>query len=147
MKMSKEDIEKRPRIVLIVRGILENDKGELLLIKRSDKDSWKPGFWEFPGGKLDPGQDVYIAFEREVLEETGLSVKPIKPLFFVDSYINPRYKYPGLPFVMIIGKGIVSGGKITLSDDHSDFKWLKPEEALKLDITPETKKALPVFYS
>ncbi len=139
-------IEKRPRILLVNRGVIENKKGEILLIRRSPKDPHDPGLWEFPGGKLDQGQDMSGALEREVLEETGLYIKAVEPLCFVESRISSVPGYEGSPYVVIITKAKFIGGKLKLSEEHSDFKWVKPSKALKLNTTVETKKALATFF-
>lgn len=95
------DIE-RPQVVLVNRCIIENE-GKLLLIKRASDDSYNPGLWEFPGGKLDEGQDLTSALKREVLEETGLRVEPTSPLVYADSFIIEQGKYHGLPYVVLFG--------------------------------------------
>jgi len=45
------------------------------LIGRRGKDVALAGYWEFPGGKVQPGETTQQAAERECLEETGLSVQ------------------------------------------------------------------------
>ena len=51
-------------------GIVENDKGELLMIFRN-------GFWDFPKGKLETGETILECSEREVEEECGVKVSII----------------------------------------------------------------------
>ncbi len=49
--------------------IVEN--GQVLLGQRSEHTSLG-GYWEFPGGKLEPGESVYSCIEREIQEELGV---------------------------------------------------------------------------
>lgn len=54
-------------------GILLRENGEVLLGQRP---AGKPyaGYWEFPGGKVEPGEDIFAALQREFLEELGIRV-------------------------------------------------------------------------
>ncbi|HTX44073.1 MAG TPA: NUDIX domain-containing protein, partial [Methanocella sp.] len=60
---------------LSVRAVIYDDRGRILLLKRSMRSKNYPGKWEFPGGKVDRGERFDDALLREVREETGLAVK------------------------------------------------------------------------
>lgn len=135
----------RPRILLIVRAVVVRGDHKVLLIKRAKDDRWAPGLWEFPGGKLDKGQDMANALVREVLEETGLVAIPTNRLVFWDSKTLTDGPYAGLPCVILVGEVKPIGGKVRLSSDHEGFLWAGLEKALKLDLTEETRKALLVL--
>ena len=51
-------------------------RGQVLLLRRPPDDA-RAGEWEFPGGKVDPGEDLMTALRREVLEETGLTINSV----------------------------------------------------------------------
>lgn len=148
MTGSKESGE-RPRILLVNRCIVLNGEGKILLIRRSQDDSWAPGMWEFPGGKLDQGQDVSHALEREVLEETGLFITPADRVAFVDSgIVTTAGRYYGMTYIALIGVGKLEGGKLQLSSEHDAHQWLTPDEALELGpskLKDESYKALVVL--
>jgi 8-oxo-dGTP pyrophosphatase MutT (NUDIX family) len=108
--------QKRPRVVLVNRCFVKNATGRLLVIRRSPDDQNNAGKWEVPGGKLDEGQDLVHAQEREVLEETGLLVRPTRPLVFVDSFVLGTGKYKGLPYVVLFSITEVIGGKAKISE-------------------------------
>lgn len=135
----------RPRVLLVNRCIVINKKGQLLLIRRAQNDRWASGMWEFPGGKLDEGQDVSHALEREVLEETGLFVIPTTRLAFVDSMIIADGPYRGLPYIVIVGISKLAGGKIKLSEEHDAYKWVSLKEAHNYETKDEIKKSLVVL--
>lgn len=138
----------RPRVVLVNRCIVfDEDNNNILIVKRSDKDSHKPGEWEFPGGKLDEGQDLNKALEREVLEETGLFIIPTSRMAYIESEIITKGQYQGLPYVVIIGIGKKVGGKIKLSDEHDDYKWIDPDNIPDLDYRDHVKKSLASIES
>lgn len=64
--------------VAVAVGVLIRPDGRFLLAQRP---SGKPmaGYWEFPGGKLEAGEDVLTALRREFLEELGLSIQVAVP--------------------------------------------------------------------
>jgi len=131
----------RPQVVLVNRCFILNNEKKFLLVKRAINDSYLPDHWECPGGKLDQGQDLTHAREREVLEETGLLVNITNPLVHADSYVIGEGKYVGMPYVLLCGIGQSVGGKLTLSSEHSDYAWVTYDEALNYILTPETRKA------
>lgn len=136
-------IESRPRVLLVNRAIVLNDKKQILLIQRSTSDSYAPNMWEFPGGKLEEGQDISNALEREVLEETGLFVIPVSRVAYVESYIITKSrKYNGLPYVVLVGVCKMIGGKLALSEEHRDYKWVSVKKAYRLELKEDTRKAL-----
>ena len=136
---------KRPEVVLVNRCFVIH-KGKLFLVQRSATDTHHPGCWEGPGGKLEEGQDLTHALEREVMEEAGLLVSPIHPLVFADSYvIGGESKYKGLPYVVLFGIMESKGGTLKLSHEHDDSVWVSYKKALEYDLTPEVRKALIVL--
>lgn len=133
--------DRRPSVVLVNRCFVLN-KGRLLLIRRSPTDRNNPGQWECPGGKVDEGQDITHAQEREVMEETGLLVKPTFPLAFIESFIiGDKGKYKGQLYLALFSITKVIGGKFKLSEEHTAHKWALYEEMLDMDITLQVRKA------
>ncbi len=140
--------ELRPRVVLVNRCFVKRDDGKILIIRRSLTDRHEPGKWEVPGGKLDEGQDIVHAQEREVLEETGLLVEPTNRLVFVDSYVLGKGRYVGLPYIVLFSIARLIGGNLTLSDEHIDHSWVSYDEMLLIyDLKSEVRKAAIVLKS
>ncbi len=65
-----------PQLLLVpgARVVIERSDSKVLLQKRSDL-----GVWGLPGGNAEPGEDLKTVVEREVLEETGLTITDAKP--------------------------------------------------------------------
>lgn len=63
---------------------------------------------------------------------------------YFESYIitNPKSKYKGLPYVLVIGICTLVGGTIKLSDEHKAYKWVTAKEAYSFELRSETRKAL-----
>ena len=64
--------------MLVVAAALFNDAGEVLIAKRPP-DKALAGRWEFPGGKVDAGEDEHSALARELREELGVEVVSAHP--------------------------------------------------------------------
>jgi A/G-specific adenine glycosylase len=62
-------------------GVLVKD-GRIFIQKRPES-GLMAGLWEFPGGKLEPGEDPRTALQREFHEELGLSIEPIKKIAII----------------------------------------------------------------
>ena len=74
--------------VHVVAGVIRDARGRVLLARRTDGRDLA-GLWEFPGGKVEPGESPDAALIRELHEELGISVHPGAPL------INVPQRYPG----------------------------------------------------
>lgn len=138
-------VNTRPRVVLVNRCFVRREDGRLLLLRRAPDKENNADKWEVPGGKVDEGQDLVRAQEREVMEETGLLVQAIVPLVFVDSYLIGAGRYKGLPYVALFSITKLLGGNLTISDEHTDFTWVSYEEMLTFDLTHQVKKAAIVL--
>lgn len=71
------------RIVLVVAAALIDEAGQILVTQRPEGKSLA-GLWEFPGGKIEPGETPEAALCRELDEEIGVTVAPeaLEPLTF-----------------------------------------------------------------
>ena len=65
------EISARPIDVAV--GILMKPNGDVLLGQRPEGKPYA-GYWEFPGGKVDPGETILDALKREFVEELGMEI-------------------------------------------------------------------------
>ena len=112
---------------LTVRGIVRKED-KILILKRHPKSRNNPHKWEFPGGKVDPGEFFDVALIREFKEETNLDVK-IESLFEVvqDEFISRRTNQPISTVQLMMNLEIIRG-EVQISDEHEDYKWVSKEE-------------------
>ncbi len=97
--------------------IFDENREKVLLTKRTDN-----GLWCLPGGKMEPGESVDECCRREVLEETGLEVKPTR-LTGVYSSRDQLVVYKDgtkAQFVVLSFEAIITGGELVLSNETSD---------------------------
>lgn len=83
------------KLVLVAAAALFDAEGRVLLAQRPEGKSMA-GLWEFPGGKLEPGESPEAALVRELREELGVEVciKNLKPLNFTS------FSYPDFHLLM-----------------------------------------------
>lgn len=68
--------------------VLRDDPFEVLLLRRSDKSSFVPNAWVFPGGAIEEGEDMRQAAARETFEECGISLDT-EELVLTSRWITP----------------------------------------------------------
>lgn len=77
-------------VIHVACGVLVNVAGEVLVAQRP-KGKIADGYWEFPGGKIEPGESARQALVRELREELGVEVQLAEPLIrFSHQYSNRR---------------------------------------------------------
>jgi ADP-ribose pyrophosphatase YjhB (NUDIX family) len=128
---------------LIFRGGAR--RGSILLVERGGHPL--KGYWSIPGGLVETGESLDEAVRREVLEETGLRVKPVK-LFGLfervmrDARGRAEYHYLLLDYVCT-----VQGGKLQAGDDVSRVKWVTRRRLADYTMTEGTREVIERAYS
>ena len=103
---------------LAMKAVLVDGEGRTLLIRRSKANKNFVGKWEWPGGKVDPGEDFAVAAIREAKEETGLDVE----LTGVAGVA--QFEMPKAFVAMLCMEARIIGGTLTLSDEHDAYQWV-----------------------
>ncbi len=97
------------------------------------------GFWEFPGGKLQPGEAAADAAVRECLEETGLRVKVKREYPAVDhSYAHGELRLRFFACALM-NEAALAG--------NSRFRWVPREELAKYEFPPANRELLAALQS
>jgi 8-oxo-dGTP diphosphatase len=113
------------RRTLHVACALIEREGLLLAVQRSAAMSL-PLKWEFPGGKIEPGEDPAACLRREVREELGVDVETGASL------PAAAHDYPGFSVVLYPLRCRIIAGEPTLHE-HADARWLSPADLLSVD--------------
>ncbi len=120
-------------------GALIYDKTGSVLMVRTRKWSDK---WGIPGGKIEFGEAAEAALKRELKEETGLDVTDLK-LELVQDCIGSEEFYRDAHFLLLnYTCRCVGDADVILNEEAQAFEWMKPREALKLDLNQPTKVLL-----
>lgn len=134
-----ERLGKQGKIRLGCSAAIFDNQERVLLTKRQDN-----GQWCLPSGGAEPGESVAEACEREVLEETGLSVR-VKHLVGVYSHPDQLSVYADGNKVQIVAlhfEAEIIGGELGLSDETSDFGYFTMEEVDGLEMLGRHKERI-----
>jgi 8-oxo-dGTP diphosphatase len=135
----KSSREYPDRPLVGVGGIVIRD-GKVLLIRRGVAPS--KDLWAIPGGMLKLGETLQEGAEREILEETGVTVKAGAPVYTFDFFERDgdnRVKYH---YVIVDMMADYIGGEPKGADDALDARWLSADELKGLPVSNNTIKLL-----
>lgn len=118
---------------VVAQKALIKDEDKYLILKRSPTAPVYANYWDFPGGKLEVGENVHEALEREVMEETSLKSKSGNPIFCFHETLEKTDKTKR-HVLFIVYECDITPGEIKISWEHTDYKWATKDEILSLDI-------------
>lgn len=114
-------------------GVLSQDDGKILLNQRPDGKPWA-GWWELPGGKLEPGETAVQALVRELHEELGIRVRQATP------WVTYTHDYPKTTVRLRFHRVQSWDGQVT-GREGQKLAWMHPTAAT--DIEALLPAALP----
>jgi mutator protein MutT len=111
-----------------------------VLITRRPEGSHLAGYWEFPGGKQEPGETLEGCLEREIREELGMDVRAVKHLLQIDH----DYETKSITLHLFLCDWL-SGTPSPLGCD--ELRWVKPEELAGYRLPPPDVQVLPFIQN
>jgi len=119
---------------VIVCAALLNENDEVFVARRRPEKKLG-GFWEFPGGKLEPGEELIPALKRELREELNIEAHQCELL-----HIKPhQYDHGNVLILFYTAK--VESGDLKLVD-HDEYKWLTADKLETLQLLPANQEAI-----
>lgn len=111
----------------VVAAIIK-EKDQLLIAQRPSKDPLA-GKWEFPGGKLEPGETPEECLVREIREELQVEVE-------IGSFYDDNvYAFKDQAIHLLFYWAEIMNGEVTLVV-HDDVKWITIKELARFDFAP-----------
>jgi 8-oxo-dGTP pyrophosphatase MutT (NUDIX family) len=114
------------------------DGWRVLALQRA-KNTRCPTAWETVHGHIELGEEPEQAAEREVREETGLSVERLYNVTVQPFYLH---KARTVELAVVFAAFVPPAGEVTLGPEHSRSEWLTPERALERFVWPRERQAL-----
>lgn len=102
--------------------VLVQKGSKYLVLRKSENDEDDPGCWDLPGGGIEFGEQPLAAAIRETKEEAGVDIKIVKLLAALALPHQNKWS------VEIVALGKYAAGKVRLSEEHSDYKWISKKE-------------------
>ena len=126
--------------LLVVACLLQDHRG-VLLARRPDDAPDFGGFWEFPGGKVEPGETQEEALTREIQEELGLSITVGEEVW---QGLDPRENGPDIDF-RVHRCTILSG--VPRPIEVAEVGWFLPNSIDTLALPPLDRRLLEALSS
>jgi 8-oxo-dGTP diphosphatase len=127
------------KLLLVVACALVDEDRRVLIAQRPDGKALA-GLWEFPGGKLDPGERPEEALIRELKEELGIDVKEVclAPLTFA-SHAYPDFHLLMPLYICRRWEGVVT------SREGQALKWVRPAKLRDYPMPPADEPLIPAL--
>lgn len=120
---------KMPTHIVAAGGIVENEEGDILLVKTEH------GGWVYPGGQIEVGENLIDGLMREIKEESGIDVE-VAHLIGVYSNTGMYKWYDGITDVPtkimfdFVCKPV--GGELCTSEETSEVMWVSKDKVLSM---------------
>ena len=121
----------------VVVGVVSDTNGKVLIGQRTFKDEYYAK-WEFPGGKVEPGESHSEALERELKEELGIKIQKIHPL------ISLHYDYPDRKVNLNVLRVVRFTGDVKSCEGQS-LCWVALQDLSSYDMLDGNKAIIKVL--
>ena len=132
--MSSRRYPEHPHVAVGAVVIHDN---QVLLVKRGKPPA--EGEWAIPGGNVELGETLQQAAEREILEETGVTVQAKEIIYTFESIHKDPEGGVIFHYVILDFAADYISGNPAPHDDAMDAQWVTPENATKLKINSSTR--------
>jgi 8-oxo-dGTP pyrophosphatase MutT (NUDIX family) len=128
--------------VVVVRVIVSDERDRVLILQR-EMASTGGGRWCLPGGKVDYGETVEAAAERELREETGLQASELRFLFYQDSLPPIAGEMHCINFYF----RCIGAGSPALNSESTDLAWVGPDDTAGFDIAFRNEEGMARYWA
>ena len=122
------------KIIEVSAGVLQRPDGSFLLAQRPPDKIWA-GYWEFPGGKIEPGETARAALVRELREELGIGVETAYP------WLTRVFTYPHATVRLNFFRVTAWTGELH-PHEGQQFSWQHPGKVLIEPVLPANSPIL-----
>jgi 8-oxo-dGTP diphosphatase len=120
-------------------------RGPILLVERGGKPL--KGYWSLPGGLVETGELLEDALRREILEETGLRIEPVRFFDFFERIMPDAAGRVEYHYLLADYVCKVVGGELRPATDVSKAAWVRRSELGNYKITEGTRAVIEKAYS
>lgn len=121
--------------VATVGALIFNPNGHMLMVRTH---KWSD-LWGIPGGKIHRGESCEDALKREVYEETALKINRIHFEIIQECVDSEEFYKPAHFLLLNYSAHVKEWESVKLNDEAQEFRWVSPDEALKLALNTPTR--------
>lgn len=128
--------------ILSVGAFIFNEKGQLLIVKKSPHEQIDADVWTVPGGKIYPSEHILDGLKREVLEEVGLEI--VDPKWVGEDVFQSNGAFFHAEHFLCISTSV----EVKLEHKLIEYKWItKLDELNPLPFAENIKKRIIILFS
>ncbi len=125
-----------PNVPRVAAGAIVLRNGCVLLVKRGQPPS--QDLWAIPGGRVELGETLQAAAEREINEETGLTIRAGNPAYIFDTIVRDDAGRVRFHYVIVDLLADYLGGEPRPGDDAREARWVAPQDLAELPVSQPT---------
>jgi ribonuclease/clavin/mitogillin len=134
-----------PKAAAAIILVRERPDLEVFWMRRGAQMVFQGGFYAFPGGQLDPDEDVTVCAARELLEETGVRVDP-ETLINVGRWVTPPFVPRRFDTHFFLARCPDSERATVATAEHDLGEWIRPGDAVAKWMEGQILMAPPVLH-
>ena len=130
---SEGEYPTEPRVAV---GAVVFNENKVLLVRRAQPPS--QDVWAIPGGRVEIGETLQQAAEREIFEETGVTILAREPVYTFDYIDRDKSGRARFHYVIVDLSADYVGGKPRAGDDAAEARWVSSEDLGALKVSTKT---------
>jgi len=127
----------QPRVAV---GAIVFKDSQVLLVRRGKPPA--RDLWAIPGGSVEICETLQRAAEREIFEETGITIQALEPVFTFDYIERDEFGCARFHYVIIDLTADYVSGEPRAGDDAAEARWVSSQEIETLKVSSKTRQLL-----
>ena len=121
-------------------GAIVFKDSQVLLVRRGKPPA--QDLWAIPGGSVEICETLQRAAEREIFEETGITIQALEPVFTFDYIERDEFGCARFHYVIIDLAADYVSGEPRAGDDAAEARWVSSQEIATLKVSSKTRQLL-----
>ena len=132
----------QPRVAV---GAVVFKDNKVLLVRRGKPPA--ENLWAIPGGRVEIGETLHEAAEREILEETGITIRALKPVYTFDVIDQDADGRARFHYVIVDLTADYVRGEPRAGDDANAARWVSADKLATLNVSSKTRQLLKTQFN
>lgn len=133
-----------PDLPRVAVGAIVFKDNKILLVRRGKPPA--DNLWAIPGGRVEIGETLQEAAEREILEETGIAIRARVPVYTFDVIDRDSRGRIRFHYVIVDLTADYIRGEPRAGDDASAARWISSDELATLEVSSKTRQLLKTQF-